>query len=121
MTMNNYDIDYFIRKFEAIPDAQIGIGFRNHCVLWHCNATIHPQTTVYELSDEAMALAKIINPDYPSAYNVWAINDGLSRGNSPKDRMLLRLYALKARAEAALDAYELRELTLTPAKEQVGA
>lgn len=88
-----YDIQYFIDKFEAIPEdkwAMGGLGHNGiHCVLGHCGVT--PNGDDYDGTDESKALCLIFGgaeDDYPGVYR---IND--SGVGSPKVNMLEALYS----------------------------
>lgn len=79
-----YNINYFIKKFTAIPEElwTIGVytsGYR-HCALGHCGVGIaHLETK------ESLALDEILE------YEVAGINDGTScfyKGPTPKERIL---------------------------------
>lgn len=126
--MNNYDFDFFIEKFSAIPDerwceGQLTDEHRRHCALGHCGGLRGLFITdrygpIREEFPEAKALRELIGMP------IGPINNGefeAYQQPTPKARILAALYDAKARAEAALEAYELRELTLTPAKEPVSA
>jgi len=48
-------IEYFIKKFEVIPDGEIGQGdLMMHCPLWHCGLENYDNTT-----SEAIALLEL--------------------------------------------------------------
>lgn len=83
-----YDVDYFIKKFEAIPDIKWGMFCcedkeGRHCALGHCggiNADIY-------LTPESVALSEILK-------EVVLINDNMKteyRQSSPKQRILAAL------------------------------
>lgn len=82
-----YDVNFFIRKFEAIPEDKWITGKwelnGNHCALGHCGAI---QSDV-SLTDEACALNELLT-------NVIAINDGRDQvyaQPTPKQRILAAL------------------------------
>jgi hypothetical protein len=105
-----YSIDYFIQKFEAIPENQIGEGeIEKHCALYHCG--VKTNKDYKNLSEEAIALANIFKPLYHTqeennlSVYIYSINDGSDNvngiienviGNTPKERLLNSLYKLKA-------------------------
>lgn len=116
---NQYDYDYFLNKFSAIPDEQWCTGAyvlhgdqgRLHCALGHCGVRDAEFWT-----DEGMALVALFGDDLYSGMRITAINDNIGYGKrykqpTPKQRILTALRNLKARAEAALDAYETRPLS----------
>lgn len=98
-----YDVDYFIKKFEAIPDNEWCEGdFVNpsnpsqRCALGHCGMNFS-----IVLPDEAYALTKLFDDarsDFPS---IVTINDGkvfpYKELKHPKLRILKALYDLKER------------------------
>lgn len=103
MEQQEYNIDYFIKKFEAIPDNEIGeVKLENHCALWHCGV----QDSAYTMTQEALALADILKPgnlltDRQKWQIVTNLNDGSylgdcsHYGDTPKERILNRLKELK--------------------------
>lgn len=98
-----YDVDYFIAKFEAIPEAEIGSGaLFNHCALWHCGSEYSKMTP------EALALTELFKPRVlevrPSCLDdeiIYHVNDGHFFGSdgppSPKQRILTLLRDIKAK------------------------
>lgn len=82
----NYSIDYFIKKFEAIPEKAIGQhGIKNHCILWHLGVTWSSPN--YKRTEEADALCDILGG---ASYEIITeINDGLS---SAKQNLLEALH-----------------------------
>lgn len=95
----NYDIPYFIKKFEAIPEERwcsyVLTDGEKHCALGHCGA----KATSYKESKEELALQGLRWMDpRPDAYYVADINDGRDpdfRQWSPKQRILAWLKALE--------------------------
>lgn len=100
-----YDVEYFINKFETIPEEQWcmyefenSIGQR--CALGHCGITTK---NVSELLNprhprqEGSELHKLIERFFQ--VSVFDINDGHDTfgisGNTPKDRMLSALNTIK--------------------------
>lgn len=91
--MQQYNVDYFIKKFEEIPEEKwIAGSFSGmngtHCALGHC----YNNGEGYTQSPEGSALIRILN--YPAQ-----INDGLRseyQQNNPKNRILAALYDKKA-------------------------
>lgn len=87
-----YDVDYFINKFEAIPEEEWGTGTYNNlegqkCAYGHCGA---PYNT-----EETEALDKIRGP---GNWAIATINDGkcpLYNQDTPKQRILAALNDLK--------------------------
>lgn len=83
-----YTKQYFIDKFEAIPDDEIGrVSIDNHCALWHCGAENYAET------EESMALALLLNPlaetEIQRIETIFRIND-FDRRN-PKQNILAAL------------------------------
>jgi hypothetical protein len=77
-----YDRDYFIKKFEAIPEGEIGkASIKNHCALWHCGVDDQ-----YNMTDEAQALLSVISA---TIEGVYCINDDPK--NSAKENILTKL------------------------------
>jgi hypothetical protein len=97
-----YDVDYFIKKFEAIPDSEIGVlSLDNKCALLYCGARVSSRGN-YILTKESAALVKILAPISPKTSDpgstVWNINDGNHYGykqRTPKQRILAALYDIK--------------------------
>lgn len=117
--MNNYDIDYFIQKFEAIPARQWCIydttdKFGRHCAIGHCGARQH------DAPEPSQDIIPIDTPESAALRSLFKthlnldpedVNDSeKDYGVSPRQRILTALRLIKARAEVALEAYELREL-----------
>lgn len=102
-----YDVDYFIKKFEAIPNDQWAtcsyITPLACCALGHCGST-----SDYDDTDESAALKKIFSS--MGLYSIQYINDKTNpRDNkyavagiekyfiypTPKQRILAALYDIK--------------------------
>ena len=89
-----YDIDYFIKKFEAIPEEKWHTKhFRNKegdkfCALGHCNQRLASKHT-----EESQAL-------YSIDERIALINDGKNLfkriGKTPKERVINHLKKLKS-------------------------
>lgn len=97
-----YTVEYFINKFEAIPTQEIGsVSLINHCALWHCGL----QQNEYKHTDESRALVRIFGGDCESPKDagemgaIYRINDGIGDnkllGNTPKERILNKLYQIR--------------------------
>lgn len=101
----NYDVNYFIMKFQAIPEGDWGrANLEDHCVLYHCGLTNYQ----YVHTPESIALAKLFGAKEPmydkGGYSinmeyVWEINDGIGEyyllGKTPKERILNKLYQIR--------------------------
>lgn len=106
-----YTVDYFIKKFEAIP--ALGVThLYNGCALGQCGLENYDRPNV-----EASALANLLYENYqmldagdsiqPSLKAVWIINDGLKhlglpiglQFETPKQRILAALYNIKAKQQ----------------------
>ena len=92
-----YDKDYFINKFEAIAEDEIGIVDleKNHCALWHCGVRISKNDdSVYEPTEESTALIKLFGGKNEYDFTaVIHINDSpnIIYGKTPKERILNQL------------------------------
>lgn len=90
-----YDIDYFIKKFEAIPEElwiirQYKDAQGRACAFGHCGAT-----AVHECTPEEHALMLLTR----SEMSIAEVNDGGDsrfRQPTPKQRILAALHHLKA-------------------------
>ena len=94
-----YDIDYFINKFEAIPDENWGINnfvLGNKCCAYgHCGVVFNTGETL-----ESKALEEInkLLPNYGFLGHFTRINDGLNhdyKQETPKTRILAALNDIK--------------------------
>jgi len=84
-----YTKEYFVKKFEAIPEEEIGRGdLDKHCALYHCGVTSSPN---YNHTEESKALAILLGGD-EDFMNVWEIND--DRDDIPKNNILNALKLL---------------------------
>lgn len=124
--MEDYTVDYFIEKFEKIPEDKWGIkrltdDMGNHCALGHCKVVENTQPT-----SEAISLAGILLPLSETTLSitverdwyfiVYPINDGHHTNYqqpTPKQRILAALYDIKkmqAPQEAQENKTEIREV-----------
>lgn len=94
--MTTYDVDYFIAKFEAIPEGAWCVGaFRKGiqcCALGHCGDSEDVETP-----EEAAALRDVL------CWAVARINDGEDyryEQPTPKQRILAALRDIKAKQDA---------------------
>lgn len=79
-----YDKAYFIAKFAAIPDSEIGeCGLRNQCGLWHCGVRKEDDLNdlgLYVHTEESLALISLFSLLKPKlsglAAAFWCVNDG---------------------------------------------
>lgn len=90
-----YDANYFIQKFEAIPENQWCTGIYVHegtrCALGHCGVLNEDDG---EVVGEARGLCIVIESAFGPTVNVTAINDGEDHRFlqfTPKQRMLAAL------------------------------
>jgi hypothetical protein len=98
--------EYFIEKFTAIPEPEIGEGsIEKHCVMYHCGVELNLSSgTAYKYTDEVRTLAKMLakklgrNPitNDGDVYNLMVgINDGWQQykylGENPRERILTAL------------------------------
>lgn len=91
----NYDVDYFIKKFEAIPEDNWCVGDykkyakEQYCAYGHCG--MHKGE-----NKETTALGKIF--EFGCQMNIIEINDGGDnryKQHHPKQRILAALYDIK--------------------------
>lgn len=87
-----YNVDYFIKKFEAIPEIEWctrGFGVNgNHCAYGHCGMT---DSLEFKKVPEAYALGNLL-------FDVVDINDDRHpnyQQPTPKQRILAALYDIK--------------------------
>ena len=117
-----YDIDYFIAKFTAIPEEQWCMrSFTDrqgrHCAVGHCGAD---SSDSWSCNEEAMALTRICRDflnDSPTAINDYKPVSGFST-TTPRQRILAALHLAKTKFEAQAEAFELRPI-ITKAKEVI--
>lgn len=96
MTPQQFTVDYFIQKFEAIPEHLWATrsytvlrytGEIQHCALGHCGQRSGLTTP------ESLALTAIFGG---AGLSVIEINDTEDGNTSPKERILHALYAIKS-------------------------
>lgn len=88
-----YTKEYFIAKFEAIPDelwirGNIGEGTK-HCAIGHCGVSSKDN---YKSTKESIGLCKLLN--LTELEIAIQINDRCDDKKSPKERVLSALKAL---------------------------
>lgn len=115
----NYDHDFFLRKFSAIPDEQWCTCARTNYLGQHC-AIGHTERNRHETKETAalnVALLPIRGTKsimlHEAGWTVANINNGDDaryQQSTPKARILAALRDAKAIAETALDRYETRPL-----------
>lgn len=102
-----YNVDYFIKKFEAIPENQWitgGLGYKGrHCALGHCGVT-----NLSHHNKESSALGQLLGLSCPG--EVWKINDLAAWSDpvcdpyrhlpTPKQRILAALLDVKAKQQS---------------------
>lgn len=107
-----YTVDYFIKKFEAIPESKI-ISFNqfdghgNHCALGWCNLSNRTPTKADPEADALIGLfAAVPSPTNPGweeyGWSVADINNGDNteyQQPTPKQRILAALRDIKAMQE----------------------
>lgn len=102
----DYNVQYFIDKFSAIPElnwVERLLGHDgHHCALGHCGVkALNLKGEILGDNPEANALAKLlylVNAEKKTAYIVGYINDGFHpqyQQRSPKQRILAALYDIK--------------------------
>lgn len=104
-----YSVDYFIEKFEAIPEDKWCVGSLHSngrsCALGHCGMTADPEVEPFGImffnwSDEGMALTKLLDK---LGLKPWEINDYMPFmkdayryiQKTPKQRILAALNDVK--------------------------
>lgn len=98
-----YDVDYFIAKFEAIPEEKWSIGSGNKytkCAMMHCGVKISANSN-YIYNDEISALITLFRTI--DGGSVISINDGWDDSYTqptPKQRILAALHDIKAKLSA---------------------
>lgn len=102
--METYNVDYFIKKFQAIDDDKWLIGSigkdGKHCAAGHCGLRA---INGYIETIESMALLSLFThiTDHNLYRPVLDINDGINpyynHHSSPKQRILAALYDIKAK------------------------
>jgi len=120
---NHFTVDYFIKKFTAIPENSWLVSLLTDykgscCALGHCGMTDSEEPT-----EEAIALANVLSPlnlrnMQPGIVNiawfyVYPINDGhvsQYKQSTAKERILAALYDVKAlEASQSLSYPDVRE------------
>jgi hypothetical protein len=92
MEQTNYNVDYFIKKFEAIPENSIGQGsIFNRCAYWHCsNEPTYCGIVAKSFTDLFMKHLfqnpSVINDNGDNRY----------RQPTPKQRIIAALYDIKS-------------------------
>lgn len=94
-----YDIDYFIEKFEKVPEYKFGDRINEGCALAQCGVVMEDEG--YTETEESANLIRIFSGlDNASTEFVTDVNDGIGiwrdTGKTPKERILNRLYELKS-------------------------
>jgi hypothetical protein len=98
MNIKGQLIEYFIKKFEVIPEEEFGdTTLWNQCVLWHCGLRAYSNPTA-----DAIALLELFKGHpielsehgYISWDAVYVIND-TGVGRTPKERILNKLNSIK--------------------------
>lgn len=99
-----YDIDYFINKFESIPEenwidgALEGIDNKK-CAFGHCG--VISTDSLYKHTEESTALISLFGGEPGNNRCVYSINDGHNLtsaerfATTPKQRILNKLKSLK--------------------------
>jgi hypothetical protein len=95
----NYDVDYFIAKFEAIPEERWCEGTYDdltgrHCALGHCGIRFEAGKSS---NPEGDALVKLTATE---AVNINDGHDGRYEQPTPKQRIIAALLDIKSKQEA---------------------
>lgn len=109
-----YDVDYFIKKFEKIPeDNWIACQMHNgdkHCALGHCLANMNE-----ELKGEAKALHYLMFESIQ--LTVFQVNDYISQQypqKHPKQRVMAALYDIRDKQLSEANIKAANELINQP-------
>lgn len=112
-----YDVEFFINKFEAIPEDKwcthrFGDGEGRHCALGHCEGE------GWAITEETSALIGISNkysiPIFGDLCTIAAINDGcLDNTGTPKQRVVNFLKQVKQLQEEDLAVSAAQEIVNT--------
>jgi hypothetical protein len=124
-----YTVDYFIEKFEAIPESMWANGIGGYfsdanspkCALGHLNNNNDKSMSYHGMCKEARSLCNlfskaVVEIDFNSdcvpgsERLVWGVNDGYGRGYkqpTPKQRILAALYDIKAQQNIVDAAKEI--------------
>ena len=100
-----YSKEYFIKKFEAIPEEEIGTtALSSKCALYHCGVRDFDSNGAYILTDEAKALIELfsekgeVRKGRSMSTIVTDVNDGIGNnyplGETAKERLLNKLKSL---------------------------
>lgn len=94
-----YNLNYFIEKFEAIPEEQWCVGTTDngrgqHCALGHCGMDNY--SSLKEVP-EALALKDLTIHRGISVVLTNDMMSGMYRQSTPKQRILAMLYGIKAK------------------------
>lgn len=100
MSHVNFDVDYFIKKFNAIPESDIGVGLSERCALWHCGVRLIENVKGgYSGTEESAALIKLFGgfrrTDFHAVYSINDIGPIGQQTLTPKQRILNKLYQIK--------------------------
>lgn len=110
--MENYDVDYFIKKFEAIPEERWCTGYYHKedrtkfCALGHCGRFVSDADSI-----ESLALRRVFHPAVVSIIN----DNGNIRYSqaTPKQRILAALYDIKAKQQPEIEPVKERIIYVT--------
>jgi len=132
-----YDVDYFISKFQAIPEEGYCIGelddtYGAHCANGWCgvtyealhNANFNEETKALQKIFSILELTKTYDPVCLKAENTWEewgysikaadINNGETKEYqqpTPKQRILAALYDIKAQQQALTECKALVKIS----------
>ncbi len=99
-----YNKQYFLDKFNALKDEEMGEGFTKNCALWQCGVRIGKYLGMdsYVPTEESTALIKLLGGQEETDWRVvYRINDATNEYNTdeyndltPLQRILKRLNEL---------------------------
>ena len=116
-----FTVEYFIKKFEAIPEEKWCMGRitddqGRHCAMGHC---LEKGT----VSEELLALGRIFNSIVDSSNHnaeIWEVNDGFylykELGDTPKQRILNALYEVKNQEDSKEAVKFVQSILNSPVK-----
>lgn len=123
--MKQYDIDHFIKKFEAIPEENWCVGhiYRNvngneqKCALGHCLTLENGHVVGYP--EESLNLSRIVRKYKSDIVDINNGRDSRYTQDSPKKRVLAFFNEIKYEKEINSAVKEVQEIVNTEVLELV--
>lgn len=109
-----YTVDYFIQKFQAIPEIFWGIEYLNNdgksCVLGFCNTTVQDgksraNSLYYIYTDEGASLVKLFKRIKLAPHSINDHTNTTYKQPTPKQRILAALYDIKKLQDGDVGRY----------------